>query len=89
MMAIDPNITLLAVAVANAATAYFAWRAKIVATETKEIALQTEKNTNSMKDALVLKVGEAAHAAGLEQGRVAGEAKAAVLAEGNRQGATK
>ena len=44
--------------------------------------LLIEKATNSMKDALVASTGNAAHAAGKEEGRLEGEAKAAVLAQG-------
>ncbi len=39
-----------------------------------------EKNTNSMKDALVAATAKASRAEGAEEQRVAGEAKAAVLA---------
>lgn len=45
-----------------------------------------ELATNSMKDALVKATGDAAHAAGLKEGQVAGEAKAATLFEGQSQG---
>lgn len=43
---------------------------------------KTEKNTNSMKDALVARTGEAAHA----QGRAEGIAEGVVRAEGVREG---
>jgi hypothetical protein len=49
---------------------------------THNLALQTEKNTNSMKDALVKATGQAQHAAGMEAGRAEGAVKAAALAEG-------
>ncbi len=39
--------------------------------------------TNSMKDALVLATGDAAHAAGLAEGVAAGEVKAANLVTSN------
>ena len=54
--------------------------------ETKIIAQKTELNTNSMREQLVAATGAASHAAGLEQGRTEGEAKAAILAEGKLQG---
>lgn len=62
------TVALLIVAIMNATTLYYSRR--------------TEKNTNSMKDALVASTQKEAHSAGLEQGRVEGEAKAAVLAQG-------
>jgi len=43
---------------------------------------RTEKNTNSMKDALVKSTGEASFAAGHDKGRIEGEAAAAILAKG-------
>lgn len=46
---------------------------------------RTEKNTNSMKDALVASTGQLAHAAGKEEGRIEGEVKAAAVAEGVAQ----
>jgi hypothetical protein len=49
------TVLLLAVAGLNAYTAYISHR--------------TEKNTNSMKDALVKTTGELAHATGLREGR--------------------
>lgn len=85
---------LALIAFFNAAGFYFAWRAKMVAVETqaivgqthtiavetRELAEKTEINTNSMKDALVKATGEAAHAAGKEEGRSEGEAKAVIVA---------
>lgn len=86
MINLDPNTLLLfGIAVMNALGAYFAWKGKNAAIETKEIALKTEINTNSMKDALVAATREAAHAAGADEQRAAGEAKAAILAQGARQ----
>ncbi len=43
---------------------------------------QVHVATNSMKDALVTATGNAAHAAGKEEGRMEGEARAAILAKG-------
>lgn len=62
------SLILLLVAVMNGVTLYYSRR--------------TEKNTNSMKDELVRATGEKAHAAGKEEARAEGEAKAAILAEG-------
>ena len=75
MATIDPNVILLAIAVLNSITALLAYR-------THKLTLKVEKATNSMKDALVEATGEAAHAAGKEEGRIAGEQKAATLARG-------
>lgn len=96
-MPVDINTaTLLGIAALNALAAYLGWRTKQTATETKAIAVEThalaektELNTNSMREALVIATGDAAHAAGLEQGRTEGEAKAATLAEGVLQGKAK
>lgn len=50
---------------------------------------QTEKNTNSMKDALVLATATSSHAAGREEARAEGEAKTAAKVEGILQGKEK
>lgn len=77
---------LLVIAITNAGTGVLWFLIKQDTLATKIAAELTEKNTNSMKDALVLATDKAAHAAGKEEGRVEGEAKAAVLAEGKLQG---
>lgn len=59
------TLVLLIVAVMNAVTMYYTRR--------------TEKNTNSMKDALVLSTAKISHAEGKEEGRAIGEQKAADL----------
>lgn len=70
---IEPNtMVLLVVAVMNAATLYYSHR--------------TEKNTNSMKDALVKSTAEASHLAGREEARLEGDVKAATLAKGELLG---
>lgn len=79
----DPNLTLLSIALLNAFTAFMAWRTHL-------LTKQVEVATNSMKDALVKATGEASHAAGKEEGRVeaenkAGNAAVAILAEGKQQ----
>ena len=43
---------------------------------------RTEKNTNSMKDALVKSTADSSHAAGREEGRAEAKAGAALVAEG-------
>lgn len=78
----DPNLTLLGIAMLNAFTAVMAYLARRDAKETKVLAKQVEVATNSMKDALVRTTGEAAHAAGKEEGRIEGEIKAADVAKG-------
>ena len=66
---LDPNVVMWAlVGAINLATLYYTRR--------------TEKNTNSLKDELVASTKSSSHAAGLEEGRLAGERKAAVLAQG-------
>lgn len=66
---VDPNIVMyVMLAMINLLTLYYTRR--------------TEKNTNSMKDALVASSRNEAHAAGLEQGRQEGKTTAATLARG-------
>lgn len=87
---IDPNVVMwVLIALVNAYTAWLVHRThETIGTVTKDVKevkeniLIVERATNSMKDALVAKTGEAAHAAGLEEGRIAGEEKAATLAQG-------
>ena len=78
MKLIDPNLVLFGIAILNCITAYFAWR-------THSLTKQVEVATNSMKDALVKATGEASFKSGKEEGRIEGEAKAAILAEGKLQ----
>lgn len=75
MFLIDPNIVLLSIAALNTITAILAYR-------THTLTKQVEVATNSMKDALILATAEASHAAGKDEARAEGEAKAAILAEG-------
>ena len=74
-MTLDPNSTLLAIAVLNVITAFLAYR-------THKLTKEVEKQTNSMKDALVASTREASFAAGHDKGRLEGEATAATLAKG-------
>lgn len=78
----DPNITLLGIAIMNAITAWLAYR-------THKLTKQVEIATNSMKDALVKATGEASHAAGREEARAEGEARAADVAKGVQQEKTR
>ena len=48
---------------------------KVIATETKAIALNTELNTNSMKDALVASTAKASHAEGMADEKAAEKAR--------------
>ena len=89
-MIIDPNTAaLVAIAAFQMVGAFFTWRThettkdtNKVASETKAIALVTEKNTNSLTTALVAATKEAAHSAGHEEGRLQAEATASAVAEG-------
>jgi hypothetical protein len=59
----------LVIATLNAYTAFMSWRAHRIASENSTKIEQIEVATNSMKDALVKATGEAAHAAGVKEGR--------------------
>lgn len=74
----DPNWTLLAIAIANCFTAYFAFR-------THSSIGTLEKNTNSIKDALVASTAKASYAEGSDHARIAGEQKAADLLRENNE----
>lgn len=67
-------LVLLGIAALNAFTAWTTWR-------TRSDVRIIEKATNSMKDELVKATDRAAHIAGKEEGRLEGEAIAAVLAK--------
>lgn len=80
------SLSLVLVALFNAVglatVAYFQYRATATVktalaavTEVKEISLQTEKNTNSMKDALVEATRVAALLKGQQDERAAGDAR--------------
>ena len=76
MSGTDPNITLAIIALLNMLTAFFAWRTHVSQTESATKIATLEKNTNSIKDALVASTAKASYAEGAEAGRVA-EVKAA------------
>lgn len=81
-MAIDINtMMLLAIAICNVIIAVLAWHTKQDVAATRVTAERTELNTNSMREALVQRTGEAEHAKGREEARKEGETKAAELAE--------
>jgi hypothetical protein len=73
------TVALLIIALINVVTAFLAAR-------THALTQKVEVATNSMKDALVRTTRSEAHAAGVEEGRLAGVAKAATLEEGRQQG---
>ena len=82
MPPIDPNVTLLLIAVFQAITAFLAWRTHSAAKDTQTDVAIIEKATNSMKDRLVEATGKASRAEGKEEGLAIGEVKAAELAKG-------
>lgn len=82
MAAIDPNLVLLIIALVNAFTAYVGWRTHKAATATQQEVVTVRKEMNGMKDAVVLATGQAERAAGRDEERAVGEAKAAELAKG-------
>jgi len=77
------TLTLLAIALLNALTAYWSWRTRNAATATQIAAEKTETNTNHMREQLVLRTGEAEHARGREEARKEGENKAERLIQSN------
>lgn len=81
------------IACLNAVTAFFAFVSMLQSRQNTKIVESTnlqmtllEKNTNSMKDALVKLTGDEALARGREEARVEGEIKAATLAQGHTAG---
>lgn len=72
-MNIDINtMALLGIAAFNALTAFLAWRThKSTVSQSNTIAL-LEKNTNSIKDALVASTAKASRAEGVTAGRLEG-----------------
>ena len=66
----------------TAYTAYTTTQTNKRTTEVLEVSKQTEKNTNSMKDALVLATSISSHAEGKEEGRIQEKDRAATVAEG-------
>ncbi len=86
MFYLDPNITILVIGAINAFIAWMAYRTQKLIADTHLLTKQVEVATNSMKDALVKATGEAAHAAGKDEGRLEGEIKAATLAKGKLKG---
>ena len=66
---LDPNVTLIVVALLNCITSIFTWRTHKVVKDSADVIDKLEKNTNSIKDALVKSTGEAAFSAGRAKGR--------------------
>jgi hypothetical protein len=87
MFNLDLNtVALLVIAGLNVLTAIVTWRTNLTAKETRQIAQQTEHNTNSLSEQLVAATGKAAYAAGREEMRGEAEDKAAAVAqEANRK----
>ena len=76
MQSVDINEIVLAfIALLNAFTAFLAYR-------THQNMALVEKNTNSMKDALVKQTGLASHAAGVTEGLAQGAAQTALFEAG-------
>jgi hypothetical protein len=73
-------------AIPSTIAAVMSWRASSTVKESQVNIQKIETATNSMKDALVRKTGEAAHAAGKEEGIAIGVDKAAARAEGRLAG---
>lgn len=80
------NVLLLGIAAATAISSFWNWKAKQISEKTAITIQLLEKNTNSIKDALVASVGTERFAAGQKEARVEGELKAAALLEGKIQG---
>lgn len=76
----DNNVILIGIAVVNMITA-------VVSGLTLMYSHRTEKNTNSMKDALVQKTAVASDLLGYRRARLEGEAKAKGVAEGKLESA--
>jgi hypothetical protein len=72
---------LFGIAIVNALTAIVGTVSTVLALRTYILTHKIEVATNSMQDELVRVTGIAAHAAGKEESRLAGEHKAAALAE--------
>ena len=70
---------LLGVALLNCMTAFFSW-------QTRQVARQTEVNTNSLVTRLVATTKAEAHAKGFDEAKVEGEHVANALAKGQEQG---
>jgi len=81
---VDSNVTLLLIAFFNLLTAWLAWKTHKATKLTQANVQKIETATNSMKDALVKATGEASHAAGVVEGRMASERKATTSARNRR-----
>ena len=71
MASMDNNtLALLGVAAFNAVTAYLTWRTHNIALKQTDTIQLLEKNTNSIKDALVASTAKASRAEGVAAGRM-------------------
>ncbi len=84
-MTVDPNISLVAIALLNLATAIITWRTHQQSKANGLVITELEKNTNSIKDALVASTAKASYSEGQTQAREAGELKAANLLKDNKK----
>ena len=66
-IALIDKIPVIVAAGASIASAYLAYKTHTVSKETQAVAIQTEQNTNHLKDELVNEVRQAAFAAGQKQ----------------------
>lgn len=82
----EHDTALVVIAVASVLNGAMALVGVVIAGKTKMVAERTEVNTNSMREQLVRATAESSHAAGMNQARAEGEAKAATLAEGQLRG---
>ena len=73
-MNIDPNtMALLGIAAFNALTAFLAWQTHKTSLKQGVDIAMLEKNTNSIKDALVASTAKASRAEGVTAGRLEGQ----------------
>lgn len=70
---------LLLIAIINAGSTFMIWWMKQDIRATKIAVMQTEVNTNSMREQLVQRTGEAERAAGRDEMRIEAEKKATEL----------
>lgn len=82
MDGIDHNVVNLLNTIALLGIAFLTYRTHSLTKETKDVAVKTEVNTNSMREALVKSTAVASHAEGKVEGLAEAAVKAATLAEG-------
>ena len=79
------DIALVLIAALNALTAYLALRTRQSQKAAETVITKLEKNTNSIKDALVASTAKASYAEGSEVARKEAEAKADALLNGDKK----